>query len=89
MSARISKTLKSRRLSLGLSQSEAGALAGMSQQQYQSTETGKDVRISTLLKVLNALNLDLSIDEGHGEEFNVKGFGYGVMDELLKGLSDD
>lgn len=94
MNKKIFQSIKSRRISLGLSQKEAGLLAGMPQQQYQSIEAGKDVRISTLLKIMSALSLDLSIDvlkrdEDMPEDYEETPEGYEFMNELLEGLADD
>lgn len=83
----LNQLIKSRRLSLDLSQEEAGALAGMSQQQYQKAESGMDIRISSLFKILDALKLDVFIDNHKSDEETPEG--YAFMDDLLKGMMDD
>ena len=44
---------------MGLKQSDMLMKIGMSQQQYQRVEAGHDVRVSTLLRVLEGLGLEL------------------------------
>ena len=50
-----------RRRELGLKQSDMLMKIGMSQQQYQRVEAGHDMRVSTLLRVLEGMGLDLLI----------------------------
>ena len=38
-------------------------LIGMSQQQYQRVESGQDLKVSTLLRILAGLRLELSITD--------------------------
>lgn len=44
-----------------LSQKDMRMLIGMSQQQYQRVEAGQDLKVSTLLRILAGLGLELSI----------------------------
>ncbi|MDN4504032.1 helix-turn-helix transcriptional regulator [Alteromonadaceae bacterium BrNp21-10] len=46
-----------------LSQKDMHMLIGMSQQQYQRVEAGQDVKVSTLLRILAGLGLELSITD--------------------------
>ena len=56
----------------GLSQKDMYMLIGMSQQQYQRVESGQDIKVSTLFRILAGLGLDLSITDANsvknGEE---------------------
>ncbi len=52
--------LKQRRLDLGLSQAELASRAGLEQSQVSKFERNLDVRLSTLAKILTALDLDLA-----------------------------
>ena len=54
-----SATLKKRRLDLGLTQAELAARAGIEQSQVSKIERNLDVRLSTLMRLLTALDLDL------------------------------
>jgi len=47
----------------GLSQKDMYMLIGMSQQQYQKIESGQDIKVSTLLRILAGLGLELSITD--------------------------
>ncbi|AEX53709.1 helix-turn-helix domain-containing protein [Rahnella aquatilis] len=51
--------LKQRRLQLDLSQKDMLMRIGMSQQQYQRIEAGGDPRLSTLLRILEGMDLEL------------------------------
>jgi transcriptional regulator with XRE-family HTH domain len=53
--------LKQRRLELGLTQAELASRAGIEQSQISKLERNLDVRLSTLMKVLTALDLDLEL----------------------------
>lgn len=53
--------LKRRRVALGLSQADVASRAGIEQSQVSKLERGLDVRLSTLMKILTALDLDLDI----------------------------
>ena len=44
-----------------LSQKDMRMLIGMSQQQYQRIESGQDLKVSTLLRILEGLGLELLI----------------------------
>lgn len=46
-----------------LSQKDMRMLIGMSQQQYQRIESGNDLKVSTLLRILDGLGLELSITD--------------------------
>lgn len=53
------KNLKTLRLSRKLTQAEAAAALGMTQQAYQKIESGKspDIKISTLKNICNTFNV--------------------------------
>lgn len=53
--------LKHRRLQLDLNQKDMLMRIGMSQQQYQRIESGGDPRLSTLLRVLEGMDLELML----------------------------
>lgn len=53
--------LKHRRLQLDLNQKDMLMRIGMSQQQYQRIEAGGDPRLSTLLRVLEGMDLELML----------------------------
>mgnify|MGYP000244680133 CR=1 FL=1 len=57
----ISKLLIEQRKELGIEQKDMYMRIGMKQQQYQRIEAGSDVKLSTLLRVLEGLDLELSI----------------------------
>lgn len=57
----LSELLISERKKRGLSQKDMRMLIGMSQQQYQRVESGQDLKVSTLLRILVGLGLELSI----------------------------
>lgn len=46
-----------------LSQKDMRMLIGMSQQQYQRIESGNDLKVSTLLRILAGLGLELSVTD--------------------------
>ncbi|WP_114326085.1 helix-turn-helix domain-containing protein [Candidatus Colwellia aromaticivorans] len=46
-----------------LSQKDMRMLIGMSQQQYQRIESGQDLKVSTLLRILAGLGLELLITD--------------------------
>jgi transcriptional regulator with XRE-family HTH domain len=54
-------SLRARRLELGLSQAEVAKRAGIEQSQVSKLERGLDVRLSTLVRVLTALDLDMEL----------------------------
>jgi len=49
----------------GLTQQDMRMLIGMSQQQYQRIETGQDLKVSTLLRILAGLGLTLDFSDPH------------------------
>ncbi len=57
----LSSMIGKRRRELGLKQSDMRMKIGMSQQQYQRVEAGHDIRVSTLLRVLEGMGLELLI----------------------------
>jgi transcriptional regulator with XRE-family HTH domain len=59
MKQRINQTIRARRLELGLSQIEAARRSGIQQRQVSLFERGGDVTLSTLLKLAQALDMEL------------------------------
>ncbi len=59
----LSKLLVEERKKRGLSQKDMRMLIGMSQQQYQRSESGQDLKVSTLFRILVGLGLELSISD--------------------------
>jgi transcriptional regulator with XRE-family HTH domain len=59
MKPKIHETIRARRLALGLSQIEAARRSGIQQRQVSLFERGGDVTLSTLLKLAQALDVDL------------------------------
>ena len=57
----LAKALQHYRKAKGLGQKDMRLKIGMSQQQYQRAESGSDLRISTLLRILEGLDLELQI----------------------------
>lgn len=57
----IAALLVEQRKKLGIEQKDMYMRIGMKQQQYQRIEAGSDVKLSTLLRVLEGLDLELSI----------------------------
>ncbi|MDV5172319.1 helix-turn-helix domain-containing protein [Photobacterium rosenbergii] len=57
----IAVLLTEQRKKLGIEQKDMYMRIGMKQQQYQRIEAGSDVKLSTLLRVLEGLDLELSI----------------------------
>lgn len=57
----IAQLLTEQRKKLGIEQKDMYMLIGMKQQQYQRIEAGSDVKLSTLLRILDGLDLELSI----------------------------
>jgi transcriptional regulator with XRE-family HTH domain len=53
------ETMRARRLALGLSQVEAARRSGIQQRQVSTFERGGDVTLSTLLKLAQALDVEL------------------------------
>ena len=59
MKPKIHETIRARRLALGLSQTEAARRSGIQQRQVSLFERGGDVTLSTLLKLAQALDVEL------------------------------
>lgn len=59
MNPKIREAIRARRLALGLSQIEAARRCGIQQRQVSIFERGGDVRLSTLLKLAQALDVEL------------------------------
>ncbi len=59
MKPNIHEAIRARRLALGLSQSEAARRSGIQQRQVSLFERGGDVTLSTLMKLAQALDLEL------------------------------
>lgn len=59
MNPNIHETLRTRRLSLGLSQIEVARRSGIQQRQVSVFERGGEVTLSTLLKLAKALDVEL------------------------------
>lgn len=57
----IAALLVEQRKKLGIEQKDMYMRIGMKQQQYQRIEAGSDVKLSTLLRMLEGLDLELSI----------------------------
>jgi len=57
----IADTLRKARVDRGLDQKDMKLLIGMTQQQYQRLEGGIDHRVSTLLRILEGLGLELLV----------------------------
>lgn len=57
----IAALLIEQRKKMGIEQKDMYMRIGMKQQQYQRIEAGNDVKLSTLLRVLEGLDLELSI----------------------------
>ncbi|CAI0953282.1 helix-turn-helix domain-containing protein [Serratia quinivorans] len=60
-SSEVSKVLKEKRAELGWNQKDFLMKIGMTQQQYQRIESGSDMRMSTLLRILMAMDLECVI----------------------------
>lgn len=58
----IAALLVEQRKKLGIEQKDMYMRIGMKQQQYQRIEAGSDLKLSTLLRVLEGLDLELSIE---------------------------
>ena len=59
MKSSLRETIRARRLALGLSQAEAARRSGIQQRQVSLFERGGDVTLSTLLKLAQALDVEL------------------------------
>lgn len=67
----LAKALRDFRKAKGLGQKDMRMRIGMSQQQYQRAESGSDLRVSTLFRILEGLDLELQLipkgQSGEGE----------------------
>ena len=59
MKPTIHETIRARRLALGLTQIEAARRSGIQQRQVSTFERGGDVTLSTLLKLAQALDVEI------------------------------
>ena len=59
MKPSLHEALRARRLALGVSQIEAARRSGIQQRQVSTFERGGDVTLSTLLKLAQALDVDI------------------------------
>jgi transcriptional regulator with XRE-family HTH domain len=59
MKQKINETIRARRLALGLSQMEAARRSGIQQRQVSLFERGGDVTVSTFLRLVQALEMEL------------------------------
>ncbi len=67
----IAALLIEQRKKLGIEQKDMYMRIGMKQQQYQRIEAGSDVKLSTLLRVLEGLDLELSITPKGSKDLSV------------------
>ena len=67
----ISALLLTTRKALELEQSDMYMRIGMKQQQYQRAETGHDMRLSSLLRILEGLDLELVLQPRNQLETSV------------------
>lgn len=87
----LTQLLTAERKRRGLSQKDMYMLIGMSQQQYQRVEAGQDLKVSTLLRILAGLNMELSIVDpfaGTATPLNPDNTEDTVWDELHRHLQD-
>lgn len=91
----LSSILKQRRRELNWNQKDFLLAIGMTQQQYQRLESGSDMRFSTLLKVLEAMELECVIvpktqakEVVTQEQKQAKEQSYAELEALLKELED-
>ena len=68
----IAALLFEQRKSIGLEQKDMYLRIGMKQQQYQRIEAGSDLKLSTLLRVLEGLDLELSIEPKRSKKFLIQ-----------------
>ena len=57
----VSDELRKQRKSLSMNQKDMLMKIGMSQQQYQRIEAGGDLRVSTLMRILEGMGLELML----------------------------
>lgn len=67
----IAELLINQRKKLGLEQKDMYMRIGMKQQQYQRIEAGSDIKLSTLLRVLEGLELELTITSKRDKEHRI------------------
>ena len=60
--AELAQALQHHRKARGLGQKDMRLLIGMSQQQYQRAESGGDIRLSALFRILEGLGLELQLE---------------------------
>ncbi|GIU11521.1 MULTISPECIES: helix-turn-helix domain-containing protein [unclassified Shewanella] len=84
----ISKLLSSRRKQLQMEQKDMYMRIGMKQQQYQRIEAGSDMKLSTLLRVLDGLNMELSITP-KGSNIDQPRLEVASSDACVESLEDD
>ncbi|MTJ02047.1 helix-turn-helix domain-containing protein [Idiomarina piscisalsi] len=87
----ISEKLVEERKGRNLSQKDMRLLIGMSQQQYQRVEAGQDIRLSTLLRILAGLELELEFkgaNELEVQEPDAKYSKYDFWEKHQKHLED-
>lgn len=87
----ISKLLSSRRKQLQMEQKDMYMRIGMKQQQYQRIEAGSDMKLSTLLRVLDGLNMELTIapKESNLQQPKLEAASSNASVESLEDDSDD
>ncbi|MFY2509522.1 helix-turn-helix domain-containing protein [Vibrio pectenicida] len=92
----IAALLIEQRKKLGIEQKDMYMRIGMKQQQYQRIEAGSDVKLSTLLRVLEGLDLELFIAPKRAEIISVPMQGkagrqsqFGISEASLEDDSDD
>ena len=78
----LAAALHRQRTAQSLSQQEMRMLTGMSQQQYQRIEAGQDMKVSTLLRVLAGLNLELYIADAEGSARTLETEGVHQQDDF-------
>ncbi len=61
----LAEALQHHRKLKGMGQKDMRMRIGMSQQQYQRAESGSDLRVSTLLRILEGLDLELKLVQKH------------------------
>ena len=54
-----------------ISQKDMRMLIGMSQQQYQRAESGQDLKVSTLFRILAGLGLELTLTDPTAKDTNL------------------
>lgn len=84
----IAKLLSSRRKQLNMEQKDMYMRIGMKQQQYQRIEAGSDIKLSTLLRVLDGLNMELCITPKESNTVQPK-LEAASSDENIESLEDD